>query len=220
MHRPATHTAAFCLVVIFLSAAALSTAATPVATDASLKALLFPEVQVEALRARGPAVAAQLAALYPRSSEQERSVIAWTFYQLGYKSAEAKRALMADIHTANSDLRLQVQWALGRVSNDRDVIDALLGNMQHDDNPLFRDKAACALAHDQIHLTEEQKAYLYERLIAALRDPKDQVRDIAIKVLEIQTGQTKGFAPQAPADLREKSIRIWEQWLAEYRANL
>jgi HEAT repeat protein len=215
MHRPALRAAAFCLVVTFLSAGA--TAAAP---DASLRAMLFPEVKIEALRARGPAVAAGLAALYPRASEQERSVIAWTFYQLGFKSAEAKRALMADIHTANSDLRLQVQWALGRVSNDRDVIDALLGNMQHDDNPLFRDKAACALAHDQIHLTEDQKAYMYERLIAALRDPKDQVRDIAIKVLEIQTGQTKGFAPQAPVDLREKSIRIWEQWLADYRANM
>ena len=45
-----------------------------------------------------------------------------------------------------------MQWALGRVSDDPDVVDVLLENMQNDPCPLFRDKAACALAYDQIHL--------------------------------------------------------------------
>ncbi len=219
MRHLLTSVAVVCLVVIFPPQSAAPQAA-PQTANAALRDLLFPEVKVEALRARGPGVASELAVLYSQSGEQERAVIAWTFYQLGLKSADAKRVLMADVHTANSDLRLQVQWALGRVSNDRDVIDALLGNMQHDDNPLFRDKAACALAHDQIHLTEEQKAYMYERLIGALRDPKHQVRDIAIKVLEIQTGQSKGYNPSAPAPQREESIRTWERWLDEYRAQL
>jgi hypothetical protein len=92
--------------------------------------------------------------------------------------------------------------------------------MQDDDNPLFRDKAACALAHDQIHLTDEQKFRLYELVIRALRDPKPQVRDIAVKVLQIHTGQRKGFEPNAPLQQREKRVRIWEQWLEEYRSNI
>ena len=45
-----------------------------------------------------------------------------------------------------------MQWALGRVSDDPAVVDVLLENMRNDPNPLFRDKAACALAYDQIHL--------------------------------------------------------------------
>ena len=35
-----------------------------------------------------------------------------------WKSADAKRALMGDVHTGTRRLRLQVQWALGRVSDD------------------------------------------------------------------------------------------------------
>jgi HEAT repeat protein len=157
--------------------------------------------------------------VYQRSDVAARVVIAGAFYQLGWKSPEAKQALMEDVHTSDPNLRLQVQWALGRVSNDAEVVDVLIENMQHDGNPLFRDKAACALAHDQIHLTEGQKIRLYDRLIEALRDPKDQVRDIAIKVLAIHTGQTKGFEPNAPPGKREQAIRAWEQWLEEYRAN-
>ena len=120
---------------------------------------------------------------------------------------------MQDIHTQNSQLRLTVQWALGRVSNDEEVVDALLNNMQNDPNPLFRDKSACALASDQIHLSEEQKVHLLEGLIQALSDPKPQVRNIAIKALKVQTGQTKGFNPKAPARDRESIIREWQSWL-------
>jgi len=48
---------------------------------------------------------------------------------------------------------MSVQYALGRVSSDVSVVDALLDNMQNDALLLFRDKAACALAYDQVHLT-------------------------------------------------------------------
>jgi HEAT repeat protein len=190
------------------------------AVEATVEALLFPNLDVEALRARGPAVLPEMARLYEASDVPGRRQIASAFYSLGWKSPEAKRVLMADVHTSDRELRLNVQWALGRVSADTDVVDVLLDNMQHDDNPLFRDKAACALAHDQIHLTEEQKVYLYERLVRAMRDPKPDVRAIAAKVLEIQTGQTKGFDPNAPQGEREASIRTWQRWLDEYRASL
>lgn len=210
------------LIVLFLSACWMpcANAGSPALDEGHVQGLLFPNANVEGLKKLGPEVMPTLARVYERSSEDERAVIAWAFYSLGWKSAEAKRVLMQDLHTPHESLRLQVQWALGRVSNDRDVVDALLGNMQNDANPLFRDKAACALAHDQIHLTEEQKIHLYERLIQALGDPKPQVRDIAIKALQIHTGQSKGFRPNAPPADREQRIRGWQAWLAEYRSNL
>jgi hypothetical protein len=51
------------------------------------------------------------------------AAVAGVFYQLGWKSPEAKRALMADVQTQDQRLRLQVQWALGHVSDDPDVVD-------------------------------------------------------------------------------------------------
>ena len=124
------------------------------------------------IQAMGPGVMPELARLYSSSSEADRTTIASVFYALGWPSAEAKRALMADAHTKNQALRLQVQWALGRVSADPDVVDVLLDNMQNDLEPLFRDKAACALAHDQIHLSPAQKVRLLEGLIGVSRRPQ------------------------------------------------
>jgi HEAT repeat protein len=155
------------------------------------------------IQAMGPGALPALARLYEASPANERATIAHVFYQLGRKSPEAKRALMADVHTQDQALRLQVQWALGRVSDDADVVDVLLENMQNDPVPLFRDKAACALASDQIHLAPAQKMRLFEGLVRALDDEKPQVRQIALQALQILTGQTKGF-----------------HWLAEYRTNL
>ena len=127
---------------------------------------------------------------------------------------------MGDVHTQDQTLRLQVQWALGRVSGDPDVVDVLLENMQSDPLPLFRDKAACALASDQIHLAPSQKARLFEGLIRALDDPKPQVRQIALQALQILTGQTKGFAAGADPEMRRKAVAEWRRWLIEYRSNL
>lgn len=194
--------------------------AAPADDEKQVAALIFPQLDVEALNKRGPAVLPVMARLYERSDEERRTTLANAFYILGWKSADAKRVLMQDAHTQNAALRLQVQWALGRVSNDKDVVDVLLANMRTDPNPLFRDKAACALAHDQIHLTEDQKIYLFGRLIQALRDPEPQVRDIASKALQIQTGQNKGYRPDASPEEREAAIHQWERWLQEYRANM
>ena len=92
--------------------------------------------------------------------------------------------------------------------------------MQDDPQPLFRDKAACALAYDQIHLAPAQKVRLFEGLIQALDDEKVQVRQIALQALQILTGQTKGFHPVAPPEARRRAVEEWKRWLAEYRANL
>jgi len=201
------------------TAPAVASAVRP-ASESQVAALLAPGPDVAAIRALGPGVLPVLAALYESSDATQRTSIAWTFYSLGWKSEDAKRVLMRDAHTDQTDLRLQVQWALGRVSNDPDVVETLVGNMRNDGNPLFRDKAACALANDQIHLTGDQKFRLYERLVDALRDEKLQVRQIALKALQIQTGQTKSFEPAAPPQVREAALREWTRWLDTYRSHL
>jgi HEAT repeat protein len=172
------------------------------------------------VEAMGPAVLPELARLYRESSVAERAQIAQVFYNLGWKSEDAKRALMADVHTADQSLRLQVQWALGRVSDDPAVIDVLLDNMRNDPVPLFRDKAGCALAYDQVHLAPAQKLRLFEGLIGALDDPKLQVRQVAIQALAILTRQTKGYAPGGDVGARSAAVGAWRRWLDEYRANL
>ena len=83
---------------------------------------------------------------------------------------------MADVHTA--DQTPAAPGAVGARPRERrpGVVDVLLDNMRNDPVPLFRDKAACALAYDQIHLAPAQKLRLFEGLIGALDDPKPQVR--------------------------------------------
>jgi hypothetical protein len=99
-------------------------------------------------------------------------------------------------------------------------VDTLLANMRSDPNPLFRDKAACALAYDQVHLSEQQKVRLFGGLIEALGDDKYDVRHIALLALQIHTGQTKGFDPGAsPAD-RERKVKVWQTWLEQYKSGL
>jgi HEAT repeat protein len=185
-----------------------------------VRALLGPPVQTEQLRALGPGVMPVMAQAYTTSDEEERTRIARTFYQLGWPSQEAYQALMQDIRTTNPKLRLQVQWALGRVSGEDAVVTTLLGIMRNDKSALFRDKAACALAYDQVHLSEEQKADLFSGLINGLSDPKLQVRKISIQALKIHTGQSKGFSPAGSETQRAKSVQEWRRWLADYRANL
>ena len=207
-------------VVAATAAAVVAGAGAAVVDEAAVRALLSPQANIEGLKRLGPGLMPVLASMYERADEPTRTFYASVFYGLGMKSADAKRVLMRDAHTTNADLRLQVQWALGRVSNDDDVVDVLLDNMQDDPNPLFRDKAACALAHDQIFLTESQKIRLFDRLIQALADPKEQVRDIALKALQIHTGQTKGFEPNGDPGSRAAAIRAWQEWLRAYRAGV
>jgi HEAT repeat protein len=173
-----------------------------------------------AVQAMGPVVLPELARLYPDLRSDGRARVAEVFYNLGWKSEDAKRALMGDVHTDDPTLRLQVQWALGRVSDDPAVVEVLLDNMRNDPVPLFRDKAACALAYDQVHLAPAQKLRLFEGLIGALDDPKLQVRQVAIQALSILTHQTKGYAPGADASARSAAVAAWRHWLVEYRTNL
>jgi HEAT repeat protein len=175
---------------------------------------------VESVRSLGPGALPELVRLYRESQTSERAQIARLFYGLGWKSDDAKRALMQDVHTSDTDLRLQVQWALGRVSDDPAVVDVLLDNMRNDPQPLFRDKAACALAYDQIHLAPAQKLRLFEGLIGALDDTQPQVRQVAIQALAILTGQTKGYQSLAEAEERRGPVEAWRRWLAEYRENV
>jgi HEAT repeat protein len=196
------------------SFAANPTDSIPVATVRALVA----QGNVSALKNLGTGVLPVMVQLYRTADESGRANIAAAFYGLGWKSAEAKRALTPDVHTTNEALRIQVQYALGRVSSDADVVDVLLDNMQNDANPVFRDKAACALAYDQIHLTEREKVRLYDGLIQALSDPKLDVRSIAALALSIQTGQTKGFNSNGTPAQRDASIREWRKWIDEYRS--
>lgn len=172
------------------------------------------------IKEMGRPVLPELVRMYEAGDDDLKEKIAAVFYQLKWRSPEAKRVLMKDLHTKHQALRLHVQYALGAVSPDTDVVDSLVDNMQNDDNPLFRDKAACALAYDQVHLTPAQKAHLYGRLIESLDSPTLQVRQIALQALQIHTGQTKGFRPGAPDETRKPQVEAWRKWLAEYRASL
>jgi HEAT repeat protein len=203
--------------------AATPNAAVPAPALAADDRALLHEVETyqwDALEARGPAALDGLIRLYRGEDLDRRANVARAFYVLGWKSETAADLLLADVHTSHQNLRLQAQWALGRVSDSPVVVEALLENMMRDPNPLFRDKAACALAYDQIHLSEARKVRLFEGLIEALGDSKAQVRAIALQALEIHTGQNKGFAPGAPEAQRVEAIARWRQWLDEYRAQL
>jgi hypothetical protein len=176
---------------------------------------------VQSIKSQGEGVMPILANLYRQTNDKaKRAKIAGMYYQLGWKSEAAKEVMMQDVYTDDRDLRLQVQWALGRVSSDNRIVDILLGTMQEDGNPLFREKAACALASDQIHLTPQQHFELLQGLIRALGDPKVDVRVNAALALRIQTGQTKGFNPLAAATERRAKIQEWEKWLSEYQSSL
>jgi hypothetical protein len=206
------------VVGIALALWAAAAAAAPVETARLREAARAGDSK--AVEAMGPAVLPVLARIYGESSVAERTQIAQVYYNLGWKSEDAKRALMADVRTADQSLRLQVQWALGRVSDDPAVVDVLLDNMRNDPVPLFRDKAACALAYDQVHLSPAQKLRLFGGLIGALDDPKLQVRQVAIQALSILTHQTKNYAPGGDAAARSAAVAAWRRWLVEYRANL
>jgi len=174
-----------------------------------------------ALRERGRAVLDELAELYRATPDPgERLKVANAFYVLGWKSEAAKEAMLADAETRHRDLRVQVQWALGRVSDDDRVVDYLFETLIRGDDLLFRDKAACALASDQIHLSDEQRVRLFARVIDLLESPEPWLRWTAMRVLETQTGQRKGFLPKAPAAERATAVARWREWLDEYRSQL
>ncbi len=191
-----------------------------VAVDPAIAAAVSDD-DFDGLRARGPAILPQLVALYRASSDpHQRAAVARAFYVLGWKSEEAKEAMLADLATLDEELRLQVQWALGRVSSDPVVVDRLFDRMEHDANDLFRDKAACALANDQVHLDPAARFALAQGVVERLESPDVETRSLAIRILQVLTGQVKGFIPWAPEESRRASLLRWRAWLDEYRRSL
>lgn len=183
-------------------------------------ATLLHNDDLEGLRAVGPSVTSELVAKYRASDEDGRAHLAWVMYNLGYESGEAKNALMEDVHSSHDDLRVWSQYALGRVSKDEDVVDVLFDNMKSGEKWLFRDKAACSLAYDQIHLSERQRLRLLARLINELDDEEGAQRGLAIRVLEVQTGQRRGYNPHARRPDRLRQIEEWWRWWNTYKAEV
>ena len=72
-----------------------------------MESLLFPNVDVAALRARGRVVLPAMAGLYETSDVSRRAQIASAFYALGWKSPEAKRVLMEEV--VEDDLNAQTE---------------------------------------------------------------------------------------------------------------
>ncbi len=171
------------------------------------------------LQAIGPKAIPALLFLYETGDDKLRLQLAQTFHDLSWQSEEVEHALMGDIHSSSVELRLAVYYALGRVSKGPEVVATLLDILQNDPNPLLRDKAACALAYDQVHLTKPaEKVQLYEGLIQALSSPERQVQAVAIQALSILTGETKGFSPVLGADRQQRSIEMWQRWLGDLEA--
>jgi HEAT repeat protein len=194
------------------------------ATPGLLGAASIPDLvarnDVQGLAAMGPSALPELVRLYQSGDEERKIRVAGILNSLGLLSRDAEQALLRDVHTQNVELRVAVQYALGRVSDDPQVVDTLLEIMRNDRSPIFRDKAACALSYDQTHLTAPQRLRLYEGLIDSLSNPKRQVQLIAVTALQILTGQDKGFRISDPPATKQKSVEAWRRWLAEYRANL
>ena len=76
----------------------------------------------------GPGVLPVIVRLYESSDQMQRTRIAETFYQLGWKSPAAKRCC-EDFHTSNQSLVCSIV-GVGRVSNDDDVLAVLQQNMR------------------------------------------------------------------------------------------
>ena len=179
------------------------------------------ENDLEELQTIGPEAIPALLFLYETGDDPLRIQLAGLFHELAWPSPEVERALVRDMQTRNVELRLAVFYALGRVSSDPAVVEMLLEVLRYDPNPLLRDKAACALAYDQVHLKEpRQKVRLYQGLIQALSSSERQVQALAIQALSILTGETKGFHPAFPPDRQQRSIEMWERWLTEVKAGL
>jgi hypothetical protein len=214
-----TTTARLLLTALSVLVLAGSIAAEVVIDEAELRRWISEDKR-DAIEGLGPQVMPLLAEIYRSSEPQERAGIAAIFYQFGWQSEEAKAALLEDIDTTDERLAIRVEYALGRVSNDDAVVEALLDNLETGASPLIRDKAGCGLAYDQIHLTEEQKVNLYFRLIELLPSQNPETRSLAIRVLQVHTGQTKGYLPLLPAPQLNAAIMRWRKWLEEYADNI
>lgn len=197
-----------------------SSSATPGAIDRQLLLEQIARWDTRAVRAHGREVLPVLVELYRQGDTAQRTHVANAFYALGWPSEEAKEVLLEGARSRDQALRIAAQYALGRVSDDPVVVDLLVENLLEGFNPLVRDKAACSLAYDQIHLTERQKVRLFARMIELLESPSPETRSLAIRVLQVHTGQLKGFIPAMPEAHRARGVERWKRWLEEYEAQL
>jgi len=182
---------------------------------------LINDNEYQEMVAMAPGIVDSLIRIYDVSDDpKQKAKVARAFYQLGVVSEQAERLLMENLDTTDVSLRLQSQWALGRVSRSPEVPSRLLDIMRNDPSPLFRDKAACALAYDQIHASPVDKLLIYQGLVEGLTDEKPDVRQISLLALKIHTGQTKGYDYNADPAQRDQAIARWREWLREYERNL
>lgn len=180
----------------------------------------MPREQLDVIRGFGPDVIPHILDRYSASDNKGKAKLAALLWSINWKSEEAARVLLQDAKTQDRTLRVNIQYALGHLSDNPLVVQTLLDNMRNDPNPFLRDKAACALAHNQVNLDMQQKYYLYRGLIEGLGDEKAQVRHISIKALKIHTGQTMGFSASDDPQVRNAAIIGWRKWLEDYQRNL
>ncbi|MEM1152700.1 MAG: HEAT repeat domain-containing protein [Pseudomonadota bacterium] len=182
---------------------------------------VYPREDIADIRDIGPDALQPIITAYQSTEDHTRKAqLARLLWDIGLESDEASSVLLEDAKTEHRTLRVNVQYALGSVSADEVVVETLLDNMRNDPNAFFRDKAACALAYNQKHLSYDQKYDLYRGLIEGLSDEKPQVRSISIQALRIHTGQTMGFHPEALVGSRDESIARWYTWLQDYQQSL
>ncbi len=178
-------------------------------------------VPIEDIKGFGYGAIPILTELYLETdNNRKKSRIASVFWRLGWKSPEIEEALIADLDTDDPSLKIQVQWGIARSSQSDIVIDKLIHNLKNDSSALVRDKAACALASDFVHISPTQRVELLRGLVSGLSSDISQVRRSSIQALSIQTGQTKGFVPNASLEYRKQSIKVWVDWLNEYQQSL
>ncbi len=178
------------------------------------------EEKIDAIQSLGPAIIPHILDRYSTSDDQQQAKLAGLLSELGWQSEEAAKVLLWDIKTPDETLRINIQYALGNLSSNPVIVQSLLDNMRNDENPLIRDKAACALSNNQVYLTMRQRYPLLRGLVDGLSDPKAQVRKISIKALKIHTGQKMGFLADADPQARNAAIQRWQAWLDDYQRNL
>lgn len=192
------------------------------ANKAALREILAQSpISFSDIRHFGYAAIPILTELYAEAeSNSQKAKIASVFWRLGWKSPAIEAALMDDLDSEDAGLKVQVQWGIAKSSSSDKVIKKLLYNLENDQSPFVRDKAACALASDFIHISATQRLMLLRGLVDGLDNDIHQVRASSIQALQIQTGQTKGFYANASAGQRAAAIKEWLDWLDEYQASL
>lgn len=153
------------------------------------------------------------------NTDLEKARIAWVFWKLGWKSPEIEQALMPALDSKDVILKINAQWGIAKSAESDEVLEKLLYNLEHDPSAVVRDKAACALASDFIHISGSQRITLLRGLVKGLSNDIEQVRNSSILALKIQTGQTKEFVASADISARANSIEAWNEWLNEYERN-